>query len=244
MNNQINKLIDLIKNNPNFVVLTGAGVSTASGIPDFRSNNGIYKKYKNAEYLLSINALLYDTKTFYHFYKQNILLSNVQPNIVHKFLSLLESKNKIGCIITQNIDGLHTLAGNKRVIELHGSIYRNYCVKCREQYDLSYIQDNKSIPKCHCDGLIRPDIVLYGESLQNNILKSCIDSLNNTDLLIVMGTSLLVSTATSIIRFFQGKHLIIINNESTPLDHLAEIVIRDDLVTVCKYLQTNILLQI
>jgi NAD-dependent deacetylase len=230
--NQIDKLKQLIKDNPNFVILTGAGVSTASGIPDFRSKNGIYKQHKNAEYLLSINALLYDTKAFFEFYKKFIILDGIKPNIIHNVLAKLEANKKMGCVITQNIDGLHTLAGSKNVIELHGSIYRNYCMKCHKSYDLPYITKSENIPRCSCGGLIRPDVVLYGESLHSGVFEACQDALNNTDLLIVAGTSLAVSTASGIVSMFNGKYLVILNNEITPYDHLACLVIRDDLVKI------------
>lgn len=229
VNEQINKLKKLINENSNFVVLTGAGVSTASGIPDFRSKNGLYNKVKNAEYFLSIDALLQESKAFYEFYKKYILLEHIKPNIIHKKLSQLEKQNKLGWIITQNIDGLHTLAGNKNVIELHGTVYENYCMKCHKQYDIEYIKRSKDIPYCTCGGIVRPNVVLYGESLHEGIFEKCYDALRKTDLLIVAGTGLSVSTASGVFSMFKGKYVVILNNEPTPYDYKAYIIIREDL---------------
>lgn len=229
---QINKLKKLIKQNPNFVILTGAGVSTASGIPDFRGKNGLYNKVKNAEYFLSIYALLNEPKAFYDFYKHYILLDNIKPNIIHIKLAQLEKQNKMGWVITQNIDGLHTLAGSKNVIELHGTIYENYCIKCHKSYSFSFMRKSEEVPHCSCGGLIRPNVVLYGESLFTGIFEKCWDVLNRTDLLIVAGTGLSVSTASGVFNMFKGKNIVILNNEPTPYDYKANLIIRDDLVKI------------
>ncbi|MDR3330554.1 MAG: NAD-dependent protein deacylase [Mycoplasmataceae bacterium] len=232
----ISQLKDLIKNNPTFVLLSGAGVSTASGVPDFRSKNGLYTKFKNAEYLLSIDALLNDTEAFFKFYKSQMLLDHIKPNLIHVKLAQLQKANKMGAIITQNIDGLHTLAGSTNVIELHGTVHQNYCMKCNKQYDVDYVKNSKGIPLCSCGGIVRPKVVLYGESLHEGVFEKCQESLNRTDLLIVAGTGLNVSTASSVLYMFRGKHLVILNDEKTSYDHLAELVIHQDLVTIFKQL--------
>ncbi|MDR0825954.1 MAG: NAD-dependent protein deacylase [Mycoplasmataceae bacterium] len=228
----ITLLKQLIKENPTFVLLSGAGVSTASGIPDFRSENGLYKRFKNAEYLLSVEALIYDTEAFFDFYKHQMLLDNIKPNIIHTTLAKLEKEKKMGAVITQNIDGLHTLAGSKNVIELHGTVYKNYCMKCGKEYPVEYIKKAKGIPRCSCGGVIRPKVVLYGESLHEGVLQNCQKTLNNTDLLIVAGTGLSVSTAAGIFSMFRGKNIVILNKEPTPYDSQAKLVMRDDLVDI------------
>lgn len=232
MNNQIDILKKLINDNQDFVILTGAGVSTASGIPDFRSKDGLYNKVKNAEYYLSIDALVNEPQEFFKFYKKYILLDNIKPNVIHNKLAYLEKQNKLGCIITQNIDGLHILAGNKKVIELHGTIYENYCMKCHKTYSLEYVKQAKDIPYCQCGGIVRPNVVLYGESLFNGIIERCYQKLNKTNLLIVAGTGLSVSTAANIFNMFNGKYIVILNNEPTPYDHRANLIIRNDLAQV------------
>ncbi|MDR0545764.1 MAG: NAD-dependent protein deacylase [Mycoplasmataceae bacterium] len=232
MTSQIDILKKLINDNPDFVILTGAGVSTASGIPDFRSKDGLYNKVKNAEYYLSIDALANEPQAFFKFYKKYILLDNIKPNVIHNKLAYLEKQNKLGCIITQNIDGLHILAGNQKVIELHGTIYENYCMKCHKTYSLEYVKQAKDIPYCQCGGKVRPNVVLYGESLFNGIIEKCYQKLNKTNLLIVAGTGLSVSTAANIFNMFNGKYIVILNNEPTPYDHRANLIIRDDLAQV------------
>ena len=230
--NDINKLKKMIDESNNIVVFTGAGVSTDSGLKDFRSSDGIYNiklNYnKSPEYILSCECFYNDTELFYDFYRKYMIIDNVKPNITHKYLKKLEDMGKLKSIITQNIDGLHTLAGNKVVYELHGSVYRNHCIKCNKKYDVDFIKNN-SVPKCECGGLIKPDVVLYGEMLPNDEYNNSIKAISNCDMLIVLGTSLTVFPASDLIRFFTGKYLVIINRDSTNYDYMADLVIHDNL---------------
>lgn len=214
----------------NIVFFGGAGVSTESGIKDFRGKNGLYKKkYSNysPEYMLSHKCLIEDPKLFFEYYRDNLNCLDKLPNITHKYLKKLEDNKKLKAIITQNIDGLHQKAGSKNVIELHGSIYKNYCNKCYKKYKSDYIFTSKDVPKCSCGGIIRPDIVLYGEML-NDSYNRAINYIMNSDLLIVAGTSLLVEPACSLVRFYNGK-LVIINETETPYDDFANLVIHKSL---------------
>lgn len=223
----INKII---KESNYIVFFGGAGVSTASGIPDFRSVDGIYnERYEYPpEKILSHSFYLSNPEYFYKFYKDKFNLLDKKPNIIHEKLVELEKANKLKCIITQNIDGLHQKAGSKNVLELHGSIYRNYCERCHKFYDALKVFESDGIPKCSCGGIIKPDVVLYEEALSDTFLEA-IDKIRESDTLIVAGTSLVVYPASSLIEYFHGKNLILINKEKTPYDNLANIVIHDDL---------------
>ncbi len=223
----INKII---KESNYIVFFGGAGVSTASGIPDFRSVDGIYnERYEYPpERILSHSFYLSNPEYFYKFYKDKFNLLDKKPNIIHEKLVELEKANKLKCIITQNIDGLHQKAGSKNVLELHGSIYRNYCERCHKFYDALKVFESDGIPKCSCGGIIKPDVVLYEEALSDTFLEA-IDKIRESDTLIVAGTSLVVYPASSLIEYFHGKNLILINKEKTPYDNLANIVIHDDL---------------
>lgn len=223
----INKII---KESNYIVFFGGAGVSTASGIPDFRSVDGIYnERYEYPpERILSHSFYLSNPEYFYKFYKDKFNLLDKKPNIIHEKLVELEKANKLKCIITQNIDGLHQKAGSKNVLELHGSIYRNYCERCHKFYDALKVFESDGIPKCSCGGIIKPDVVLYEEALSDTFLEA-IDKIRESDTLIVAGTSLVVYPASSLIGYFHGKNLILINKEKTPYDNLANIVIHDDL---------------
>ncbi len=238
MNEKILKLKEIIDNSNNIVVMTGAGVSTLSGIPDFRSKDGLYNmKYKyNPEEILSHHFFMNKTLEFYNFYKDKMNSLDKKPNILHEYLFNLEKIGKLKMIITQNIDGLHTKAGNKNVIELHGSILRNYCMKCHKYYDASYVFNSSDIPKCTCGGIIKPDVVLYEESLKEDDIINSINIIRKADTLIIIGTSLLVYPANSLISYFRGKNLIIINNEKTNYDKIATLVINDDIFMVTKKL--------
>lgn len=223
----INKII---KESNYIVFFGGAGVSTASGIPDFRSVDGIYnERYEYPpERILSHSFYVSNPEYFYKFYKDKFNLLDKKPNIIHEKLVELEKANKLKCIITQNIDGLHQKAGSKNVLELHGSIYRNYCERCHKFYDALKVFESDGIPKCSCGGIIKPDVVLYEEALSDTFLEA-IDNIKKADTLIVAGTSLVVYPASSLIGYFQGKNLILINKEKTSYDYLANIVIHDDL---------------
>ncbi len=239
----IQKKIELlqtyINNSNNIVFFGGAGVSTESGIKDFRSKDGLYNEnYKYPpEQILSHSFFYKNTKEFYKFYRDKLNCLNVLPNICHKYLVKLEKEGKLKAIITQNIDNLHQKAGSTNVIELHGTIYKNYCDKCHKFYPPEYIWNTKDIPKCNCGGIIKPNVVLYEEPLNEFDILKAINYIKNSDLLIIAGTSLTVYPAASYISYFQGKHLVIINKDKTPGDNIADLVINDNLGNVFKKLQ-------
>ena len=232
--NDIEKLQKMIDESNNIVFFGGAGVSTESGIKDFRSKDGLYSmKFKYPpEYMLSFDCLYDHTSDFYEFYRDKLNCLNIKPNICHKFLVDLEESGKLKTIVTQNIDGLHTKAGSKNVYEIHGSIYRNYCDKCGKKYSPEEVFNSKDIPKCSCSGIIRPDVVLYGEMLPEHDYMSSIQAINKADMLIVAGTSLTVYPASSLIDYFNGKYLVIINNDKTSFDNRANLVINKPLKEV------------
>ena len=228
---EIERLQKIIDESKNIVFFGGAGVSTESGMKDFRGKNGLYKiktLNKSPEYLLSIACLYENPKLFFEYYKKNMNCLNIEPNITHKYLKKLEDTGKLKAIVTQNIDGLHQKAGSKKVIELHGTIYNNYCTKCYKKYKENYIFETKGIPKCECGGIVRPDVVLYGEMLPDSF-EIASHYILKAETLIVAGTSLTVQPASGLINQFTGKHLIILNNDKTPYDEVAEIVINKPL---------------
>ena len=234
--NKIDELKKMINEVDSIVVFTGAGVSTDSGLKDFRSSDGIYNikldYNKSPEYMLSSKCFFEDTELFYDFYKKYMIVDNVLPNVTHKYLKKLEDSGKLKCVITQNIDGLHTLAGNKNVYEIHGSIHRNYCCKCNKGYDLDYIKNSDGIPKCECGGIIKPDVVLYGEMLPDKEYNNSIKAISKCDMLMVLGTSLTVYPASDLVNYFRGKYLVIINKDSTNYDYMADLVIHDSLKNI------------
>ena len=234
----IKKLQDLIDKSNYIVFFGGAGVSTESGIKDFRGKNGLYKEKSKIppEYMLSHTCLINDTDLFFDYYRKNMNLLERVPNIAHKYLTKLEQSGKLKAIITQNIDGLHQKAGSKNVIELHGTIYKNYCMNCGKNYSSDYIFKSDGIPRCSCGGVVRPDVVLYEESLGESYSKA-LDFIRKADLLIVAGTSLTVEPASSMIRFFTGKSLVIINIDKTPYDNIADLAINKPLGEVCSSLK-------
>ena len=232
------KLQSIIDESNSIVFFGGAGVSTESGIKDFRGKNGLYKSlYKGypPEYLLSRDCLIENTEMFYDYYREFLNNENVCPNITHYFLTELERSGKLKAIVTQNIDGLHEKSGSKNVLNIHGSVLKNYCNKCFKEYPSDYIFKSSGIPKCECGGLIRPDVVLYGEMLTPEFDKA-IEEIEKCDTLIVAGTSLSVYPAASLVRYFKGKHLVIINDMVTPYDNKAELVIHDSLGNIIKKL--------
>lgn len=216
----IEKLRDLIDESKYIVFFGGAGVSTESGIPDFRSKDGLYNqrdvqfdKYQ-PEYLLSHSCLVYEPKVYYEFHRQKMDTRNIEPNNAHKYLAALEKTGKLKAVVTQNIDGLHQKAGSKTVYEIHGSALRNYCMKCGKKYPSDHIFESKDpIPKCDCGGIIRPDITLYEEGLPDDQVEGAISSIASADMLIIGGTSLTVYPAASFINYFKGKNLVIINRD-------------------------------
>lgn len=236
MNRKIEIFKDLIKNSNNIVFFGGAGVSTESGIPDFRSKDGLYnQKYKYPpEEILSHTFFINKTEEFYKFYREKLNSLKYNPNITHYKLAELEKEGKVKAIITQNIDGLHQKAGSKKVLELHGSVLRNYCMKCHKFYDANFIFNGNGIPQCDCGGIVKPDVVLYEEDLNEQILEESIWAIQNADIMIVAGTSLTVYPASGLINYFRGKNLVLINRDETPYDNIANLVINDSLGNVFK----------
>ena len=235
---KIDELKKIIKQSNNIVVFTGAGASTLSGIKDFRSKDGLYNmKYKyNPEDILSSYFFYTKTDEFYEFYKDKMNCLDKLPNIVHKYFYELEKEGKGKCVITQNIDGLHTKAGNKKVLELHGTIYKNHCIDCGKEYTAEYVFNSNGIPKCTCGGIIKPNVVLYGEGLNDNDFTSAIEYISSCETLIVVGTSLTVFPVSGLIRYFRGKNLVILNRDTTPYDSIASLVINDELESIFKKL--------
>lgn len=238
MDEKINEFIKIINESNNIVFFGGAGVSTESGIPDFRSKDGLYnQKYKfPPEEILSHTFFMNNTGEFYKFYRDKMNSLKYEPNITHLKLAKLEKIGKLKAIITQNIDGLHKKAGSRVVYELHGSVLRNYCMKCKKAYSADYIFSNENIPICDCGGLIKPDVVLYGEMLDDDIVSKSIEAIKNAEVLIIGGTSLTVYPANSLIYYFKGKKLILINKDFTQMDNMADLVINDSLGNVFKKL--------
>lgn len=231
MNNNIINLKEIIQKSNNIVFFGGAGVSTESQIPDFRSARGIYaqgegNRSRSPEEIISHSFFRENPTEFYDFYRQKLVYPEAKPNSAHLVLSKLEAAGKIKAIITQNIDNLHQLAGSKNVLELHGSVYRNYCSGCRKLFALDYILNSKKIPLCDvCGQLIKPDVVLYEESLDQNIMERAIKYIAQAEVLIIGGTSLTVYPAAGLIRYFTGQKLIIINKSTTTFDKSADLVI-------------------
>lgn len=243
MNNdeKILKLNEMIKNSKSIVFFGGAGVSTESGIPDFRSKDGLYNmKYKYPpEQILSHSFFINNTEEFFKFYKNKLNSLKYMPNITHYTLAKLEEKGKLKSVITQNIDGLHQKAGSKNVLELHGSVLRNYCMNCNTFYDAEYVFNSKTIiPRCKkCNGIIKPDVVLYEEPLNDNIYNQAINDISTCDMLIIGGTSLAVYPASYLIQYFKGKYIVLINKDKTPFDTYANLVINDSLGSVFKNIE-------
>ena len=234
---KIKELKKIIDESNNIVFFGGAGVSTESGIPDFRSVDGLYnQKYDYPpELILSHDFFFSNTKEFYKFYYDKLINEDILPNDCHKKLKELEDQGKLKAIITQNIDGLHEMAGSKNVITLHGSIYRNYCTECIKEYDLDYMLKFKNkIPKCECGGIIKPDVVLYSEPLDNNDITNSIKYLSEADTLIIGGTSLTVYPAAGLINYFRGKNLVIINKD--PINNNCTLQINEPIGEVFKQL--------
>lgn len=229
--NKIEKLQEIIDASDNIVFFGGAGVSTESGIPDFRSESGIFKsleKYGDTpERLVSHSYYLEHTDKFFSYYKDCLIFPEAEPNPAHYTLARLEKEGKLKAIITQNIDGLHQKAGSKNVLELHGIVYRNYCEICKKEYDLNFILEIEGIPHCTCGGIIKPDVVLYEEALDMNILNKSAQYIMSADTLIVGGTSLAVYPAAGLINYFKGKNLVLINKSKTDYDLLASLVINE-----------------
>lgn len=231
MEEKIEEFKKMIKESNNIVFFGGAGVSTESRIPDFRSKNGLYnQKYKYPpEEILSHTFFMTHTEEFFEFYKAKMNSLKYQPNTTHKKLAELEKEGKLKAIITQNIDGLHQKAGSKNVLELHGSVMHNYCMKCGKEYSAEYVFNSVGVPKCECGGIIKPDVVLYEESLNEGTLEKAVEAIEEADVFIVGGTSLTVYPAAGLIRFYKGNKLVLINKDETPYDGRANLVIHEGL---------------
>ncbi len=235
MDERLKKIID---ESDNIVFFGGAGVSTESNIPDFRSEKGLYKAKTeygmSPEEMISHSFFVNHTETFFDYYKKNLIYPDAKPNKAHRALAKLEAQGKLKAVVTQNIDGLHQMAGNKKVYELHGSVLRNYCMKCHQFYDLDYIMDEYhckgGVPICPvCGGIIKPDVVLYEEMLDEDCIDKAVSAISKADTLIIGGTSLVVYPAAGFVRYFRGNHLVLINKQETPYDSHADLVIHDSI---------------
>ena len=226
-----NNLQNIISLSENIVFFGGAGVSTESGIPDFRSVDGLYnQKYKYPpETIISYSFFMRNPEEFYGFYKNKMIYLSAKPNKAHIKLQELEKKGKLKAVITQNIDGLHQMAGSNNVLELHGSVHRNYCMKCGKSYDVDVVMKSQSVPKCICGGTIKPDVVLYEEALNNGIFEKAIDYITKADVLIIGGTSLGVYPAAGLINYYKGNKLVLINKSTTSMDYKANLIIHDNI---------------
>lgn len=224
---EIKRLQEIIDDSSRIVFFGGAGVSTESDIPDFRSADGLYRqKYRySPEQIVSHSFFMRNTEDFYDFYKEKMMFLDAVPNAAHRKLAELEEKGKLTAVITQNIDGLHQAAGSKNVLELHGSIHRNYCRKCGKFYDAAYVKHFDGVPKCECGGIIKPDVVLYEEGLDSGVIEKSIRAIREADTLIIGGTSLVVYPAAGFIDYFRGRHLVVINKSATAREVGAELMI-------------------
>ena len=247
---KIEKLQKFIEESENIVFFGGAGISTECGVPDFRSKDGLYNQHDvqfekyDPEYLLSHSCLVDHPKVFYEYYRQKMDARHVQPNITHKVLARMEEEGKLLAVVTQNIDGLHQKAGSKKVYELHGTTLRNYCAWCKKEYPSDYLfESNEAVPKCECGGQIRPDVTLYEEALPDTAVNGAIGAIASADMLIIGGTSLRVYPAASYVRYFKGKHLVVINREELDvrLDPENDLFICGSLGDVFRELDISIL---
>ena len=232
------KLKEIVDGSKKIAFFGGAGVSTESGIPDFRSEAGLYSAKSeygySPEQMLSHSFFMAQPRVFFDYYKKNLVYPEAKPNKAHKALAKLEMMGKISGIVTQNVDGLHQLAGNTKVFELHGSVLKNFCMDCHEFYDLDYFMDEENsidgIPKCRkCGGMVKPDIVLYEETLDNNVISGAVEAIGSADTLIVGGTSLVVYPAAGLVQYFRGDDIVLINKTETPYDKKADLVIYDSI---------------
>ena len=229
MSDKIQQLQSILDNGKRIVFFTGAGVSTDSGIPDFRSQDGLY----NQEYDYPPETIISHTfferrpEEFYRFYRNKMLFLDAKPNYTHKLIADFEKAGRSLGVITQNIDGLHTAAGSTKVFELHGSVLRKYCMRCGKFYDVRKIKNSTGIPRCDCGGIIKPDVVLYEEGLDSNVLNGAVDAIMRADVMVVLGTSLIVYPAAGLIRYFHGDKLVLINRDVTPYDSSADLLVQD-----------------
>lgn len=228
---KLQELQGMIDESQNIVFFGGAGVSTESNIPDFRSSDGLYNEQYPypPEQVVSHTFFVKRTEMFYDFYKNRMMFLDAKPNAAHLKLAEMENSGKLTAVITQNIDGLHQMAGSKNVLELHGSIHRNYCQKCGKFYDAKYVKESEGIPRCECGGIIKPDVVLYEEGLNGSTIQNSIRAIAKADMLIIGGTSLVVYPAASFIDYFRGKYLVVINKSGTSRDRQADLCIQESI---------------
>ena len=241
MEKELEQLQKIIDEHDNIVFFGGAGVSTESGIPDFRSQDGLYhQKYDYPpETILSHTFFMHHPEEFYKFYQDKMLCDTAKPNAAHLKLAELERAGKLKAVITQNIDNLHQMAGSSRVLELHGSVHRNYCMKCGRFYDFSYMKQAKGVPHCECGGIIKPDVVLYEEGLDDQVISESVQAISQAQVLIIGGTSLAVYPAAGLIDYFRGEHLVVINKSSTPRDRYASLLVKEPIGKVFSQIQVK-----
>ena len=239
MNEKIEKLQNMIDKANSIVFFTGAGVSTDSGIPDFRSQDGLYNLHYKYPPETIISWSFFDRypEEFYRFYKDRMVYPDAKPSAVHNYIAKKEREGKNVSVVTQNIDGLHTAAGSTKVYELHGSVLRNYCMRCFKFYDVDYIMNSEGVPRCECGGIVKPDVVLYEEPLNQDVMEKALTAITTADLMIVLGTSLVVYPAAGLVRYFRGDNLVLINRDATPYDSAADLLIQDSFSNVFPYLK-------
>ena len=229
MSKEIEKLQEIVDQHDNIVFFGGAGVSTESGIPDFRSQDGLYNQQYDypPETILSHTFFMKKPEEFYRFYRNKMLCDTAKPNAAHKKLAEMEQAGKLKAVITQNIDNLHQMAGSKKVLELHGSVYRNYCMRCGKFYDFAHLLHSTGVPRCECGGIIKPDVVLYEEGLDSDTISESVRAISEAQVLIIGGTSLAVYPAAGLIDYFHGDSLVVINMAPTPRDRSADLLIKE-----------------
>ncbi len=239
---EISILKTWIENSDNIVFFGGAGVSTESHIPDFRSVDGLYhQKYDYPpERILSHSFFLSHSEEFYRFYRDKMIYTDAEPNDAHKILAEWEREGKVKAVITQNIDGLHQKAGSQKVLELHGTVYKNYCMRCGKKYELEWVLEQEGVPHCNCGGIIRPDVVLYEEGLDQKVIREAIYFIEQADILIIGGTSLTVYPAAGLIEYYKGNKLVLINKSVTPYDQEADLRIEGSIGEVFRQVNTKI----
>ena len=238
MNSKLDTLKTWVDEAQKIVFFGGAGVSTESGIPDFRSVDGLYnQKFKYPpETIISHSFFEQRPEEFFEFYKEKMLPLGFEPNVTHRVLARWEGEGKLLAVVTQNIDGLHQKAGSKNVLELHGSVLRNYCVRCHRSYSAEFVKNSKGVPRCDCGGIVKPDVVLYEESLDEGVMYRAAKAISEADMLIVAGTSLTVWPAAGMIRYYRGRRLVLINRDETPYDREADLVLHEKLGDVFREL--------
>lgn len=231
---RLQRLKAWIQESSRIVFFGGAGVSTESGIPDFRSTDGLYSQHFEypPEQIISHSFYLRDPAYFFRFYREKMLPLGFEPNVTHRKLAQWEKDGKLLAVVTQNIDGLHQKAGSQNVLELHGSVLRNYCMQCGKFFPAEFVKNSKDIPRCSCGGIVKPDVVLYEEPLNEDVIEKSIQAIENADLMIVAGTSLTVYPAAGLVNYYRGNRLVLINRERTPFDDQADLVFHESLGTV------------